>query len=112
MKLKLPNGEKIKLNTSFEYKERLEAVNNILLDWEDYFYKTWDQKKTSVCLEILSNYLCMVKDKGEDKNIEDKYILSNYKMKKLKRGDKRMTNFTDLKSYHKKLLGIAEEDVT
>ena len=109
MILRLPNGDKIKLDTSLSLEERKAKVNDILDEWQDYFEKTWQLKKTKVCLEILSNYLCLVKD-GEKKNTEDKYILSLRRTKEIKDGTSKYTNFSDLSIDNKLMFGLTEEN--
>lgn len=109
MKLKLPNGEKIKLNTSLPLEERKKIVNEILEEWDWYFESSWELEKTKVFLEVLSNYLCMVKEE-ENKNTEDKYILSTTKMKHMKRGSARTANFSNLPQEQKQLLGLVDHN--
>ncbi|MFS1513064.1 hypothetical protein VQL36_11595 [Chengkuizengella sp. SCS-71B] len=108
MKIILPNNEKIKLDTTLNYEQRLKVVNELLDEWSEYFIETWKKSKTIVCLEILSNYLCLVKDEGKGKYQEDKYILSSHKMKRLKRGDKKICNFSDLPIEHQQLIGLVD----
>jgi hypothetical protein len=57
MKLILPNGVKIELDKELPYESKRKIVDEILQEWSPYFTK-YRNKKTSVCLEILSNYLC------------------------------------------------------
>jgi hypothetical protein len=57
MKLILPNGSKIDLDNSISIEEKRVIVDGILAEWNPYFEKTWNLKKTRVCLEILSSYL-------------------------------------------------------
>jgi 23S rRNA A2030 N6-methylase RlmJ len=107
MKLKLPDGTQIILNTSLPLEERKRVVNEILDEWKDYFESSWELSKTKVCLEVLSNYLCLVKD-GEDKNKEDKYIMSLTKVKHMKRGNDKVSNFSSLPQEHKQLFGLVD----
>jgi hypothetical protein len=107
VKLRLPNDEVIILDTKLDYNNRREVVENILKEWKDHFEETWSLNKTKVCLEILSNYLCNVKEE-EDRNKEDKYVLSSTKIKKMIRGDSKTTNFSNLPKEHQQLIGLVD----
>lgn len=107
MKLKLPNGDSIKLDTSLPLEERMRVVNEILAEWNDYFESSWELRKTKVCLEVLSNYLTMVKD-GKKKNKEDKYIMSATKIKHMTRGSSKSANFSNLPQEQRVLLGLVD----
>lgn len=109
MKLKLPDGTQLSLDTSLELEDRKKVVDEILEEWKQYFTNSWDLNKTKVCLEVLSNYLCMVKD-GEMKNKEDKYILSSDKMKKMKRFNDKNVNFSNLPKDQQKVFGLINFD--
>lgn len=109
MKLRLPNGDIRYLDTSLSLEERKEVVNGILEEWNDYFQKSWELRKTQVCLDILGNYICLVKD-GEDKNKEDKYIMSKTKIKHMEKGNKKNTIFSDLSKEKKLAFGLYEAD--
>jgi hypothetical protein len=107
MKLKLPNGDNILLDTSLPLEERKKIVDNILLEWNEYFESSWELRKTQVCLDVLANYLCLVKD-GEKKNTEDKFIMSTTKIKKMERGSDKTANFSSLPHDHKQLFGLID----
>lgn len=107
MKLKLPNGDNIKLNTNLPLEERKRVVDEILVEWNWYFESSWELEKTKVCLDVLSNYLCMVKD-GDKKNKEDKYIMSVTKIKHMQRGNVKQANFSCLPQEQKMLLGLVD----
>jgi hypothetical protein len=64
MKLILPDGSKIELDNKISLEEKRVVVDKILEEWNPYFQKTWKLKKTQVCLEIISNYLCNHKDEN------------------------------------------------
>lgn len=105
MKLILPNGEQRYLDESLPYNERVQIVQGITDEWEDHFRKNWERNKTKVCLDVLSTYLCVVKEE-EDKHKEDKYILSATKVKRMIRGDKKVSNFSSLSEDEKNVLGL------
>lgn len=109
MKLKLPNGEEINLDVKLPLDERKRVVDSILEEWSWYFEHSWGLNKTKVCLEILSNYLCMVKEE-EDKNKEDKYIMSATKIKHMERGSSKTSNFSNLPQEHKQLFGLVDNE--
>lgn len=80
MKLLLPDGTKLELDTSITYDEKKAIVDNILDEWQAYFTTYRSTKKTTVCLEVLSNYLYYHKEKtqeveidGEEENKDIKY---------------------------------------
>lgn len=56
MRLILPDGNKMELDKELPYEERSKVVNQIINDWNWYFTK-YRNRKTEVCLEVLSNYL-------------------------------------------------------
>lgn len=60
MKLILPDGTKLELDKELSIEDRRNVVDEILLNWNWYFTK-YRNNKTSICLEILSNYLCYEK---------------------------------------------------
>jgi 23S rRNA A2030 N6-methylase RlmJ len=105
MKLILPNGEQRYLDESLPYSDRVKIVQEITDEWEDHFRKNWERHKTKICLDVLSTYLCVVKEE-EDKHKEDKYILSATKVKRMIRGDKKVTNFSSLSDDDMLLLGL------
>lgn len=109
MKIILPNGKETKLDTSLELNERKMVVDEILTEWKHYFENSWELNKTRVCLEVLSNYLCMVKD-GENKNKEDKHIMSSTKMKKLNKFNDKSINFSNLPKGEQQLFGLLDSD--
>lgn len=57
MNLILPDGNKFELDKSLSSENKKEVVESILSEWDWYFTK-YKNRKTQVCLEILSNYLC------------------------------------------------------
>jgi hypothetical protein len=60
MKLILPNGSKIELDKDLPYDEKRKVVEGILDEWNPYFSR-YKNRKTLVCLDVLSNYLCYEK---------------------------------------------------
>ncbi|MDH6674415.1 hypothetical protein M2277_005107 [Paenibacillus sp. LBL] len=109
MKIILPDGEKKNLDEALDYENRIKVVEEILLKWNDHYRETWEMNKTKVALEVLSNYICMVKEL-DDKHKEDKYVMSNTKMKKLRRGDSKNTPFSSLSKEDQRLLGTLNSD--
>lgn len=108
MRVKLPNGDKVILDTTLPLDERKKVVDKILQEWNWFFEESWELSKTKNCLDTLSNYICLVKD-GDKKNKEDKYIMSLTKLKHLNRwNDKKSTNFSDLPNEQQKLLGVVD----
>lgn len=107
MKLKLPNNDNVNLDTNLPLEDKKRIVNEILLEWEGYFEESWELNKTKVFLEVLSNYLCYAKEK-ENKNKEDKYIMSATKIKHMEKGNKKSSNFSNLPQEHKQLLGLVD----
>lgn len=107
MNLILPNGDKVFLDKSLEYSERVKVVESITATWETHFRKNWYMNKTKVCLDVLSTYLVVTKE-DEDKNKQDKYVMSATKVRKMTKGDSRKTNFSDLSYEEQFLLGFAE----
>ena len=109
MKLKLPDGNKIYLDTTIPLEERKKVVDEILAEWNEYFESSWELRKTQVCLEVLANYLCMEKD-GEKKNKEEKFVMSATKIKHMERGSEKSANFSNLPQEHKALFGLIDYD--
>lgn len=72
MKLILPDGSKLELDTSLKYEEKRSIVDQILEDWDDYFTTYKHTKKTTVCLEVLTNYLYYHKEQEDNDNDENK----------------------------------------
>lgn len=109
MNMTLPDGNKIYLDTKLSYEERKAIVDQLIADWKDHFEQTWNQPKTRVCLDILANYLVLVKSE-EDKGKHDKTILSLKKMQKMVRGDDKVTHFSDLTPEQQSLFGLIDGD--
>lgn len=65
MKLILPDGTRIELDKELPIDNRRLIVDDLLLKWNWYFTK-YRNNKTSICLEILSNYLCFEKKEVQD----------------------------------------------
>lgn len=103
MKLLLPNGDKIKLDTTLSYEERLAKTNEILAEWQEYFYEKFDNAKVRVCLDVLTNYLILVK-----KDKKDNTVLTNYKVKQMDRGNEFYSNFSNLSKEKQINLGLMD----
>lgn len=109
MKLILPNKEVRFLDEKMPLEKRKEVVDEILLEWNDYFESSWGLRGTQICLDVLANYICLVKD-GEDKNKEDKFIMSKTKIKDMEKGSEKTANFTDLPKESKLSFGISDSE--
>lgn len=109
MKLKLPDDETVVLDNSLPIEDKVQQVQQILSEWEDKFHRSWETGKTKVCLDVLSNYLVFHKEEDQKKK-EDKYVMSNKKVKQMKRGT-RTTPFSMLPDSHKVLFGLIDSEV-
>jgi hypothetical protein len=109
MKLILPNGKEIDLKTDISLEEKQKVVDGILEEWKEYFEQTFQLYKTKICLEVLSNYLCNHKEEDQ-KNKEDKFILSPDKIKSMERGNKRTSNFSNLSYEEQASIGISSSN--
>lgn len=69
MRLILPNGVTMELDKELAIEERRKVVDEILDEWNPYFSK-YKNKKTLVCLEVLTNYLCYEK---KEKQVGEHY---------------------------------------
>jgi hypothetical protein len=104
MKIILPDGQKVSLDTTLTYEERLNVVNKINEEWEDHFRDSWNNNSVKICLEVLANYLLL-----SGKEREDKEIMSMKKMKQMVRGDRKSTAFSSLSYSDKMALGLADD---
>lgn len=107
MKLVLPDGEILYLDTRFSRGDRKCVVDAIIELWQHHFQKSWENPKTRTCLDILTNYLVLVKDE-EDKGKHEKEVLTLKKMQKMVRGDKKVSHFDNLPPDHQALLGLID----
>lgn len=102
MKLKLPNDKEIILDINLSIEEKKKIVNNILKEYEKYFYKTWDVQKTKITLDILGSYLCHKKGKRDDE------ILTRKRFGQMAYGGSKTIPFSCLTNEQQNLLGIIE----
>ncbi len=102
MKLKLPNDEEINLDINLTYDKKIEVVNKILKDYENYFHKYWDTQKVRICLDIMGSYLC------HKKNIHDKEIISRKRFGEMVYGNDKYIPFSCLTVEEQLLLGIID----
>lgn len=67
MKLILPDGSEVQLDKELPSDQRKIVVEGIVSEWNSYFTK-YRNRKTEICLEVLSNYLCFEQKskEGED----------------------------------------------
>lgn len=102
------NGEEVV--ESLTNEEKREFVDNILssesciagLSWEEYFRETWNKRNTEVAIDIISNYICKI----NDYKIEDKEVMSRDKVRKMEKGNERVSNFSNLSLGDKVSIGI------
>ena len=110
MKLIMPNNQRLFLPDHIPLEEKIEIVNGILKEWEDYFRLAWHSPKTKFCLHSLGSYLCWGyhrdKNRAENSRIEDKYVWSKKKEKRVEYGDGITFNFSDLSMEDKITLGV------
>lgn len=76
MKLILPNGTKIELVKELDHEQRKKVVEEILAEWNGYFTK-YRNRKTQICLEVLSNYLCYEKKEKEKEQVAEMQVGEN-----------------------------------
>lgn len=97
----LPSEEKKKIVEGI--LQETVTVNNEEMSVEEYFNLTFNIQSTKIAMELLAYF--MIK---EHKQRED--ILSGEAMKKMNRGSKFSTNFSDLSLTDKVSLGIDNEN--
>lgn len=107
MKIQLPDGEKHTLDEHITLEDKLVVVKELSEKFLPIIEKNWNSNSVKFFLDSLTNYLVWHKE-PEDKGSEDKEILSRKKMEKLVKIKKtsKTTNFTDLSTVHKELLGL------
>jgi hypothetical protein len=108
MKIQLPDGTKLTLDENIVIEEKLKLVEDLTLQWESVIEKNWDSNSVRFFLDNLANYLCWHKE--EDKNKQDKEVLSVWKVKKM--DGQRKSNvvpFSSLSTSQKELIGLDGE---
>lgn len=108
MDLKLPNGKEIILDENLNITEKIDIVNSLVEEWENFCIENWTNYNVKFFLDNLSNYLVWHKeDREKDKRgKEDKFILSKKKVEKLTKFKKnsKCINFSDLNNNEKGML--------
>lgn len=114
MKLYLPHRE-ADLSVSLGYNERNELIHSILeekLDFheevmsvEEYLRRTWNRDSSKVLMDIIGYYLTKNNFEGEDRE-----VLSNGKVKEMKKGSKRMTAFSGMGLDNQVGFGVVDAD--
>jgi hypothetical protein len=103
VKIYLPTGQKVDIDNSLSLEDKMEVVDSLIREHEEYIIENWDNKFVKFFLENLANYL--VWHKMEAKNKEDKEILSMKKLEKMNRGGG-MINFSQLGESDRERLGL------
>ena len=110
MKLTLPNNEDLYLPDEVPLAQKLKIVDAILDEWEDYFREAWYTPRTKACLYSLASYLCRGyhrdKNVAKGKRLEDTYVWSRMKEKRVRFGDGVTVLFSDLPKWIKIRLGV------
>lgn len=101
MKLIGLDGKKIILDHNKTDEERKEIVTEILNDYNNIIIEYWENNKTKVFLDILSDYLYPIQR-------EDKNILSRKRVKQMNVENKNYVNFTNLSVEDQEALGIKD----
>lgn len=114
MKLFLPHRE-VTLDTNLPFMERNEVIHNLLkenmtfqeitMSVEEYFRYTWDKETSKVSMDIIGYYLTKNNSQGEDRE-----VVSNGKMKEMRKGSKRHTTFSGMGYDNQVSLGLIDED--
>lgn len=132
MIIKLPQEDYF-LNSELPFCKRNEEVNNLLLKKiefysetmtvEEYFRITWEIPESKKCMDMIGYYLSK-NNRSEDEleqdradndgkdSKEDKYILSNKKIKEMQKGSKRHTTFSSMGIEYRAMMGIDDIDDT
>jgi len=108
MKLILPDGKEVRLDKTLDIEAKKKVVDGILTEWGDYFRRYWNNIKTAVALEVISDYLVWTKDESQ-KGKEDKEILSVDKTRWMKKGRQKEIHFGAMSAEEKVRLGISED---
>lgn len=109
MKIQLPNREKVTLVENISFEEKYSIVEGLLQEWEETLRLNWESDSTRFFLDSLANYLVWHKEE-EEKNKEDKDVLSIWKVEKME--GKRKANslpFSSLSTSQKEMMGLDGE---
>lgn len=108
MKINLPNGEKITLNTNLCLEEKLLLVESLIEEWDEYTIDNFNNKLVIIFYDGLADFLVWHKEEDE-KNKEDKDILSVKKIKQMNGKLKsKSIPFSSLSTENRELLGLSE----
>lgn len=117
MKIQLPNGKKLVLDESISIEKKLKKVEELTEEFmvtiNEYFKSNYNSKSKSntvgFFLDGLSNYLVWHKE-DEDKNKQDKEILSIKKVEQME-GKRKAPSipFSSLSVTNRELLGLDGE---
>ncbi|MDS7057022.1 hypothetical protein NXG04_06875 [Klebsiella pneumoniae] len=102
MKIQLPDGKQKTLDENISLEEKKKVVQEIVDKWEDIARLNWDSQSVKYFLDSLANYLVWHKEE-EDKQSEDKEVMSRNKTNRLHRGRKDIP-FSCLNDKDKELL--------
>src|SRR5690606_34894445 len=110
MKLQLPNGQKSVLDENLTLEEKLQAVEQLVDEWQEHITRNWDSPMIKYFLDTLANYIVWHKEEIADEegstkkdNSEDKEVMSKNKTNRLYRGRKDIV-FSSLSDKDKEML--------
>lgn len=102
----LPSGVKKGLNKNIPMVEKINSVEELTVEWIDAIHSNWNGNNVRFFLDGLANYLVWHKEE-EDKNKEDKEILSIKKIEEMSGERKaKSTPFTSLTKAQKENIGL------
>lgn len=107
MIIELPNGNRVELDNDFTIDEKINKVEELIVEFEEHICDGWETTKIKFFLNGLSNYLCWHK---EEKYLQDKDILSKTKDLRMKKYDSKNIVFSSLSKEDKQAIGIYTND--
>lgn len=108
MKIKLPDGSKIKLPDDNTLDERMDIVSRLLLEQDDMILENYSSKQVEFFLNGCSNYLVWYIEGTYDKD-RDSVIIHREKHGKMNKYDKNNILFSNLSQEDKIRYGIEDE---
>ena len=99
MKIQLPNGQKRILDENISLESKKEIVDELIEEFGHFIIGNWKSDSIKFFLDNLGNYLVWHKE-DEDKNKEDKDVLSVRKIEQME--GKRKANSTPFSSLSKR----------